>query len=471
MIIHVVRKGETLYTIANQYGSQGQLIATANELPDPNKLLIGQALVIPIAAIHHTVRGGETLWGIAQRYGIQLNAILQANPTVSSHPSSLSIGTILVIPPRTHVVQAGETLWQIAQQYQLNIQSLIQTNQIQNPNQIVSGSVLIIPFPKPIIDVNAYTMNTGETGAQEVREVAQYLTYIAPFVYSIKEDGTLTTLNDQAIIQAAVENQIVPMMCITNFSSTETGTELAHQILSSSQLQDKLLDHIVQVMQEKGYKGLNVDFENVRQSDREAYNQFLRKAVDRLHPLGFFVSTAVAPKTSSEQKGLLYEAHDYEAQGRIVDFIILMTYEWGYRLGPPQAISPINQMKQVIDYAVTVIPRNKIFMGFQLYARDWLLPHKEGQEAETFDMQEALRRALTHQAAIQYDTVTQSPFFRYTDEQGRDHEVWFEDARSAQAKFDLVKQYNLQGISYWVLGYPFPQNWLLLEDNFTIRKR
>ncbi|GIN71917.1 spore germination protein YaaH [Bacillus sp. J14TS2] len=470
MIIHVVRKGETLYTIANQYGSQGQLIATANELPDPNKLLIGQALVIPIAAIHHTVRGGETLWGIAQRYGIQLNAILQANPTVSSHPSSLSIGTILIIPPRTHVIQAGETLWQIAQQYQLNIQSLIQANQVQNPNQIVSGSVLIIPFPKPIIDVNAYTMNTGETGAQEVQEVGRYLTYIAPFVYSIKEDGTLTSLNDQAIIQAAVENQIVPMMCITNFSSTETGTELAHQILSNSQLQDTLLDHIVQVMQEKGYKGLNVDFENVRQSDREAYNQFLQKAVDRLHPLGFFVSTAVAPKTSSEQKGLLYEAHDYEAQGRIVDFVILMTYEWGYRLGPPQAISPINQMKQVIDYAVTVIPRNKIFMGFQLYARDWLLPHKEGQEAETFDMQEALRRALKYQAAIQYDTVTQSPFFRYTDEQGREHEVWFEDARSAQAKFDLVKQYNLQGISYWVLGYPFPQNWLLLEDNFTIRK-
>src|SRR5690606_33478461 len=101
-------------------------------------------------------------------------------------------------------------------------------------------------------------------------------------------------------------------------------------VLSSPQIQDKLLDNILRVMEEKGYRGLNVDFENVRQSDREAYNRFLQKAVDRLHPRGFFVSTAVAPKTSSEQKGLLYEAHDYEAQGRIVDFIILMTYEWGY---------------------------------------------------------------------------------------------------------------------------------------------
>ncbi len=57
-----------------------------------------------------------------------------------------------------------------------------------------------------------------------------------------------------------------------------------------------------------------------------------------------------------------------------------------------------------------------------------------------------------------------------SDESGQGHEVWFEDARSAQAKFDLAKQYNLRGIAYWALGYPFPQNWALLNDNFSIRK-
>ena len=94
-----------------------------------------------------------------------------------------------------------------------------------------------------------------------------------------------------------------------------------------------------------------------------------------------------------------------------------------------------------------------------------------GTEAETFSQQEAVRRAVQHNVAIQYDETAQSPFFRYADDQGQMHEVWFEDARSAQAKFDTVKNYKLRGISYWVLGYPFPQNWALLEDNFTIRKR
>jgi len=99
-----------------------------------------------------------------------------------------------------------------------------------------------------------------------------------------------------------------------------------------------------------------------------------------------------------------------------------------------------------------------------------LLPHVSGQEAETFSMQEAVARAIRYGATISYDTTTESPYFRYRDEQGREHEVWFEDARSAQAKFDTVKEYNLGGISYWTLGYPFPQNWALLGDNFNIRK-
>lgn len=468
MIIHVVSSGETLAGIARRYGSTVSRISAVNELPDPNQLLAGQSIVIPIAARRHTVRSGETLWQIAQRYGVSLDALVRMNQL--PNPSNLQVGSTLIVPARIHTVQSGETLWQIAQRYGTTVQQIVRLNRIPDPNLIPVGATLIIPFPKPVIDVNAYVINMGETGAEEVREVGQHLTYVSPFAYIMREDGSLGTINDTPILRAAQEEQVVPMMCITNFTAQDPGTTLAHTILSSTDIQDRLLTNIVNIMNEKGYRLLNIDFENVRETDRERYNRFLQRTVDRLHPLGYFVSTALAPKTSGQQQGLLYEAHDYPAHGRIVDFVILMTYEWGYRLGPPQAISPLNQIRRVIDYAVRVIPRNKIMMGFQLYARDWLLPHVQGQEAETFDMQEALRRALQNRVAIQYDERAQSPFFRYTDNQGRRHEVWFEDARSAQAKFNLVKEYGLRGISYWVLGYPFPQNWLLLEDNFIIRK-
>jgi spore germination protein len=272
------------------------------------------------------------------------------------------------------------------------------------------------------------------------------------------------------MIKASLSNHVVPMMSVTNFTSTHAGSNVAHTILATPEIREKVLTNILQVMDSKGYKGVNIDFENVLPADRELYNQFLQQTVDRLHPKGYFVSTALAPKVGPTQAGLLYEAHDYEAHGRIADFVVLMTYEWGYRLGPPQAISPINEMRKVVEYALTVMPAEKIFLGFQIYARDWKLPHVQGQEAETFSPQEALKRAIKYGASIQYDTTAQSPFFRYVDEKGQGHEVWFEDARSAQAKFNMVKDYNLRGVSYWALGYPYPENWALLRDNFTIKK-
>ena len=293
---------------------------------------------------------------------------------------------------------------------------------------------------------------------------------MSPFAYKVKEDASLEPFNDDAMIAAALSKQVVPLMSITNFTSTETGSNLAHTILSNKNLREKTIDNVLKVMDSKGYKGLNIDFESVLPADRENYNSFLQLAVDRLHPKGYFVSTALAPKTSATQGGLLYEAHDYPAHGKIADFVILMTYEWGYRLGPPQAISPINEMRKVVEYALSVMPANKIFLGFQIYARDWKIPHVRGQEAETFSPQEAIERAAKYGATIHYDEATQSPYYRYYEANGQQHEVWFEDARSAQAKFDLIKKYHLRGVSYWALGFPFPQNWALLNDNFYIKK-
>lgn len=469
MLIHVVRPGETLWRIADFYRVSTASIGSVNELPDPNQLVIGQALVIPTEDIFHTVVSGESLWKIAQTYGTTIQAILQNNQIVN--PDNIYPGLVLYIPALRYLIQPGDTLWAVAQRFGVSLNNLIRINNIENVNLIYPGTVLVIPRKtRPNIDVNGYIYILGQEAVPIIEEVGEHLTYLSPFAYLIRENGTLQAINDVPAIQTAIAKNAIPMMSITNFTSTALGENLANVVLNSSQIIERLLANIITIMKEKGYLGLNVDFENVLPADRESYNRFLQQTVTRLHQEDFFVSTAIAPKTSGEQTGLLYEAHDYEAHGRIVDFVILMTYEWGWRKGPPQAISPLNQIRRVLDYAVTVIPREKIFLGFQIYARDWLLPFAWGQEAETFSVQEAVSRAVRYGTTIQYNTIAQSPFFRYTDSQGRAHEVWFEDARSAQAKFDAVKSYNLKGISYWALGYPFPQNWALLEDNFTIRK-
>lgn len=378
-----------------------------------------------------------------------------------------------------HIVKPGESLWQISNYYGVPPARIMDVNGLPNANQLVMGEALVIPTnnahhaakPKPVIDVNGYVYDEGlQNAAAVMRETGKDITFLSPFAHGVREDGSLEPLDDATAINAAHAERAVPMMVIANFTTTEPGSKLAHVILSSTDIQDKLLANMLSIMKQKGYSGVNFDFENVLPADRELYNQFLQRAAGRLHKEHFFISSALPPKTSGGQQDSSDAAYDYAAHGRILDFVILMTYEWGYRFGPPQSISPLNEIRRVLDYAVSVIPRNKTFFGFLLYARDWLLPHVKGQEAETFSMQEARARALKHSAAIRYDPVSQTPFFRYRDEHGRMHEVWFEDARSAQAKFNTVKAYGLRGISYWALGFPFPQNWALLEDNFTVRK-
>lgn len=469
MLIHVIKSGESLWQISKYYGVSVNKIIEVNELPNPNRLVIGQALVIPTEDFLYIVKPGETIWSIAGSYGISPQSIIQANPTIN--PDNIYPGLKLYIPAPKHIVRPGETLSQIARLYGVSLQSIMKANNIKNPNMLYPGETLVIPIrQRPDIYVNGYIYNLGEQAVPIVRTEGKYLTYLSPFAYRIQEDGSLQPIYDTPAINEGINQKAVPMMAITNFTATELGQNLAHVVLSSPDIQQTLFTNIINVMKQKGYKGANIDFEGVLPADRELYNRFLEEAVRRLHKENFFVSSALAPKTSKQQQGALYTAHDYEAHGRILDFVILMTYEWGYRLGPPQPISPLNEIIRVLNYAVSVIPRDKIYFGFQLYARDWLLPHVQGQEAETFSMQEAIIRAAKYWAPIQYDLISQTPFYRYKDEMGRMHEVWFEDARSAQAKFDTVKIYNLGGISYWALGFPFPQNWVLLEDNFNIRK-
>lgn len=132
------------------------------------------------------------------------------------------------------------------------------------------------------------------------------------------------------------------------------------------------------------------------------------------------------------------------------------------------AVAPLNMVRRVVDYAVTEIPPAKINLGIPNYGYDWPLPFVSGTTAATtIGNVEAVQIAIQNGASIQFDSTAMSPFFRYTSA-GTEHEVWFEDLRSIQAKFELLKEYNLRGAGYWQLMRWWRANWLLLADNFQI---
>lgn len=422
----------------------------------------------------HTVRRGDTLWRLGQLYQADAEHILAANGIASTDSHPLVVGQSLIIPARasSHSVAPGETLYSIAQRYGATLQELALVNHIHNPALIKKGQVLQIPQPfKPLLEVNGYTETYSYEGAALIHEVGSNLTSLSPFSYQVGMDGSLTALDDSAIIQAAYQKNITPMMVITNFDEHDTfSSELAHRVLTDAFIRKQLIANLLMIMRTKGYIILHVDFEYIYPAERELYNQFLQQLVDTMHHHSFLVSSALAPKLADDQRGAHNEGLDYAAHGRIVDFVILMTYEWGWPGGAPLAIAPLNEVVKVLDYALSVMPASKIVMGMPMYGYDWTLPSGVGGWAATVSPQEAVQRAAVYGAEIHYDSQAQSPYYSYYDEQGREHVVWYEDARSVQAKCNIAKFYKLRGISYWVLGLPFPQNWYVLRENFHIKK-
>jgi spore germination protein len=426
MQIHVIRSNESLTTIARTYHTTVQDIVEANDLPNPNNLVIGQSIVIPIIGHFYFVQSGDSLYSISRRFGVSPQQLASVNRININQP--LNVGFRLYIP---------------------------------------QGA-------KRNAEFNAYVEPRGTTVAPiletSAREAAPYLTYLAPFSFQARRDGTLKEplLNNFPAIARA--NRNVLMMVINNQENDQFSDELGRILLNDMAIQDRFLNNIVSTAKKYGFRDIHFDFEFLRPADREAYNNFLRKAKQRFSREGWLMSTALAPKTSATQKGKWYEGHDYRAHGEISDFVVIMTYEWGYSGGPAMAVSPIQQVRKVLEYAITEMPSNKILMGQNLYGYDWTLPFVQGTVAKAVSPQQAIQLAATHNVPIEYDPKAQAPHFRYTAG-GKQHEVWFEDARSIQAKFDLIKELKIRGMSYWKLGLAFPQNWLLIVDNFNVTKK
>ena len=148
--------------------------------------------------------------------------------------------------------------------------------------------------------------------------------------------------------------------------------------------------------------------------------------------------------------------------------MLLMAYDWGNPASPPMAVAPLNQVRRVVQYALEHIPAEKIYLGIPNYGYDWTLPFQEGRAARSLSNQEAVALAAERYAAIRFDQTAQTPWFRYMDLQGQEHEVWFEDVRSWLEKFRLVREYKLKGFTVWQIMNLFRANWLLLADTFYI---
>lgn len=424
--------------------------------------------------IIHVVQPGETIFEIAIFYGVNMQRLMIDNGLQSI--STLVVGQTIVVlfPEQIHIVRPGDTIESVATQYGITTTELIQNNPaLVEQNILIIGEELVISYEDNVLGlktINSYAYQY--INELILRKALPYISYLTIFGYGFTLEGELIPTEDDMALELALNSGVAPIMLLSSITEEGTfSTEKASVLFGDVEMQNILIENILQTMEEKNYFGIDLDFEFIAPEDAENFLSFIQNVTTKLNNNGYTVNVDLAPKTSVDQPGLLYEAHDYARIGAIVNTVLLMTYEWGYAFGPPMAVAPINQVRRVVEFAVTQIDPEKIYMGIPNYGYDWPLPFIQGTtEATSIGNVEAVDIARKYSATILYDEVAQAPYFYYTDETGIQHVVWFEDARSIEAKLNLIYEFGLLGGGYWNLMRLFPQNWMVLNDIFDIEK-
>lgn len=422
MQIYVVKPGDTLFSIGRALGLAPSFLARYNGLQEPYRLAVGQSLLVLYPEQTVTVQPGDTLTSIAASAGTDVASLYRMNPNLS--------GSDRIYPGQILVTQLEQATRRPA---------------------VVSGYA----YP-----------NVSE---RVLRGILPYAGALAPFTYGFTPEGALVPMDDERLLALAGACGVQPLLHLSTLTAAGTfSAAQAAALLRDPALQQTLAANVLQTMLEKGYEGLDVDFEYLGRDLAEPYAAFIQLLRDTLTPYGLPLITALAPKTSAAQPGTLYEGHNYASLSTASDAVLLMTYEWGYTYGPPMAVAPVGAVRRVVEFALTQMDAAKILLGFPNYAYDWTLPFTAGAtRAQSIGNEAAPLLAAQYGAEIQFDTQSQAPYFTYLDEAGQPHEVWFEDVRSAQAKFALLPEYGLLGLGYWNFMRPFTAGFSLQNYLFT----
>ncbi len=310
---------------------------------------------------------------------------------------------------------------------------------------------LAFPAPNPthkLIYSGAISYFAAEDGVRSFKENYQKLDNISLFWYSLKSDGSISRHDvisadlESTTLAFAKEKQKKVLVGIEN----NMEGEKVKLILDNESLRKAHISKILELIREKGYDGIVVDYEGLEQNQAEAFTQYIKELSTAVHKQGKIVSIAVEIETT----GNVFHGMNVTELSKIVDRLELSLYEeYGEETGsgPIASIGWVNKiLKNIIKQGV---PPEKIIFGTAHSGHDWL---KSGQFIKDTTAKEVLLILDKNKKALSFDDKQDSSFFEYIDDSGKDHIVWVEDVKGYQSKLELAKSYKVLGVFIWYLG-------------------
>ncbi|MFS0764321.1 glycosyl hydrolase family 18 protein [Peribacillus phoenicis] len=415
------------------------------------------------------VKKGDSLWEIARKNKVEPSRVIEVNGLEST---ALVPGLALYIPDekavnRRYLIKNQDTLTRIGSRFGTSAAAIMEANPGIVANSLKAGAEILIPSPykNQLITLGFAFPTSGGAVFETLEENGDKLSYLAIVAYSFTREGNAYVDGDDLPLIAKCEQTgVTPLLMIRNFQDGDFDADLAGDVLASTVYRANLINSMLNFVREKGYGGVSMDIEFIPPARRSDYVLFLKELKEGLKELILHVN--VHAKTADNPDNRIVGGHDYRGIGEAADLVAVMTIDYGYPTGPPEPISPLWWMGEVLRYALTNIPEYKLQSAFPMYGYDWIVP---SHETKALSAQNAQNLAIATGAEITFDTSAASPTYTYQRENSN-HVVWFEDIRSISAKYEMIDAYELIGATYWQIGLEFPQNWAFIEKNILIIK-
>jgi spore germination protein len=295
-------------------------------------------------------------------------------------------------------------------------------------------------------------------------------TEVSPWMYGLSAGSQINTQyppgTSAAVTKELTKLRAAGMKIVPTLANVTNGTftyQPVANMLHNPALMKQHVAAIVNLVREHNYAGIDIDYENLRAGDRQAFTTFITDLAHALHAHGKMLSVAVFAKTTNAGVDPRNVAQNFAAIGRVADQVRIMAYDYHWATSAPGPVAPLPWVHSVLKYAKSEIPARKIILGIPLYGYDW-----SGGNAQAVTWLGALRLARAHHVTARYDNSAQAPWFRYTDASGHRHVVWFENEASSQAKFSAALGSQIGGVYLWMFGYEEPGTWSGLAGTLPV---
>ncbi len=326
----------------------------------------------------------------------------------------------------------------------------------------LAQSSLFFPPPPPLNRVAAWMPSSwdGDRARASWEANRAHIQELSPVWYQLgaSGDGSISPYigaRDAALVEQAHAQDTLVIPLINNYydsggvDAAPVGAIIhdpARRAAHVAALVDEVLAH--------GYDGIDIDYESLNGAeDRDDFSLFIEELAAALHAQGKLLAVTVHPKTYDPGSWSGPQAQDWKRTGAAADRFRVMTYAYSGCASGPGPIAPLWWMEDVMRFATSVVPPNKVYVGVHLYGHDW-----GGENCTSVTWQSAQQRFNAYGTIRQWQGSTgwrqevAEPWFSYTDETGQHHTVWYADGESVRARLGMVEKYGLGGIAVWRLG-------------------